>query len=476
MMTSATAVWYLVAVTLVVSWLILYIKRGARQALGAAVVLSMLVPVWVEIPVLGQQIGCRTVVAIIGIVGFTVYRRGRILTPLTMLDVFITIIALVHLAADVYADEWHVMIPFRAYGEWVLPYVAGRFAIQDCDDLKAIVPWVVSVLVVLSVCGLVESLSGINVLEAIVGDRPLDDGAGRHSSRFGLKRAFGNAIHPIFFANQLLLLVPWCFGLIQKGSERKLQVFGGLALLVAFLGICSSVSRGPVMAFLIMFGVMALIRFKILRWAIAIGLTAVVAVICFFPTASMDFLAENLGGETLGDRKTLVEIEGEAVEYTGTNSRLLIFEAYGAALRHAGLTGYGTKLTTGFPPNIPYLQVSRHSVQRLKYVDNAYVFITLRFGFLGLGTFTLLLLSGIYTAACLVKRFPQDPFFPAVCGSFTGFALVLMTVWFCYDFGFIALWMLGILAGCAILPNDQVRPLVYDRTGTWKSTFPRTRG
>ena len=339
----------------------------AYQALGLAVALSILVPVWIKIPIVGQQIGCRTVVAIIGLIGLTVYRRGRLLTPLTILDVFITIIWAVHVVADVYADERHVMIPFRAYEEWVLPYVAGRVAIQDRNDLKALVPWAVAVIVLLSVCSLVESLTGINVFEAIVGERPLEMGLGRHSSRFWVMRAFGNATHPIFFANQLLLLTPWCFGLLQKGTERKLQVFGWVSLLAAFLGVCSSASRGPVMAFLVMLGVMAIIRFKILRWPVMIGFVAAVAVMCVFPTASLDFLAKKLGGETLGDRKVLVEIGGEAVVHTGTNSRLLIIDAYGDALRHAGLTGYGTRLTTGFPPNIPYLQASRHSVERLKF-------------------------------------------------------------------------------------------------------------
>ncbi len=155
-MPNSTLLSYLMTVILIAVWLVLYVRRGASQALGAVVVLSLLVPVWIKTPIMGGG-NCRTVVAIVGLIGFTVYRRGRILTPLTILDVFITIMSLVHLAADVYADDWHVMIPFRAYGEWVLPYVAGRFAIQNRIDLKTLVPWVVSVLVVLSFCGMVES-------------------------------------------------------------------------------------------------------------------------------------------------------------------------------------------------------------------------------------------------------------------------------------------------------------------------------
>jgi len=60
----------------------------------------------------------------------------------------------------------------------------------------------------------------------------------------------------------------------------------------------------------------------------------------------------------------------------------------------------------------------------------------MRFGFLGVAAFVLLALSGSYTKTWFREAVPQNAFFPAVCGSFTSFALVLMTVWLCHDFGF----------------------------------------
>ena len=432
----------------------LYFRHSDNWALGILVVLSLLTPVWIKVTFIDQEIGCRTVVAILGVTGYTIYRRGRLLTPLTLLDVFIAIVWAVHVAADVHADGWHIGIPFRAYGEWVLPYVAGRLAIQNRNDLKAIVPWVVAVLVILSLCSLVESLSSINVFEAIVGNRPVD-GASRNAARFGVKRAFGNAMHPIFWGNHLFLLAPWCFALIGKAACKRQKRIGWLAILVALFGVCSTVSRGPVMAFVMMLGTMTVMRFKGLRWPAGIISIAVAIAFGAFPAESFEFLQNVV---SVSKYRTLVEINGEAVEYSNTNNRFLIFEAYGDALRHAGLTGYGTKLTTGFPPNIPYLQASRHSVERLKFVDNAYVLLTLRFGFLGLGAFVFLMLSGIYTAGSLMKLNPDEPFYLAVCGCLTGFAVVMMTVWMCYDFGFIYLWMLGILAGCAVAPIDRISP------------------
>ena len=450
-MLSTTVIWYLATTILIAVWSVLYFRRGGSQALGIIVVLSFLVPVWIRIPILGEEISCRTMVAIVAVLGFCVYVRGRIQTPMTLLDIVISILWTVHLVADLQADGWSSGVPFRAYGEWILPYVAGRRAIHDRNDLKALVPWVVAVLAILSVCGLLECFLGINLFEIIAGDRPID-ATPRNAARFGFKRAFGNAMHPIFFGNQIMLLAPWCFAITRIDSRKVFQVFGWLMLVLTFLGLCSTISRGPVLAFLIMLGVMAIVRFKILRWPALISVAATVAVLCIYPSATMRILGETVGAEQY---KTLVEIDGNAREYTGTNARLLIFDAYGDALRHAGLTGYGTKLTTGFPPNIPYLQTSRHAVDRLKFVDNAYVLLTLRFGFLGMGMFALLLLIGIYTASSLTTWFPQWAFFPAVCGSLAGFALILLTVWLCHDFAFIALWTLGVLSGCAVLPIDR---------------------
>lgn len=453
-MLSTTVVWYLATAILIAAWAVLYIRRGACQSLGIIVALSLLVPVWIRIPIFGEDISCRTVVSIVALLGFSFHVRGRILTPLTLLDILITILWVVHLVADIQADGWSFGVPFRAYGEWILPYVAGRRAIHGRNDLKALVPWVVAVLAILSLCGLLECLLGVNLFEIVAGDRPVE-GVPRNAARFGFKRAFGNAMHPIFFGNQILLLAPWCFAITQKNCRRTFQIFGWLTLFLTFLGLCSTVSRGPVLAFLIMLGMIAIIQFRLLRWPAFLSVAAIAAVFCLYPSDAMKFVGETVGVEQY---KTLVEIDGDTKVYSGTNSRFLIFDAYGDALRHAGLTGYGTRLTTGFPPNIPYLQTSRHSVDRLKFVDNAYVLLTLRFGFLGLGMFALLLLIGIYTAGTLIKWFPQGDFFAAVCGSLTGFAVVLLTVWLCYDFAFIALWTMGILSGCAILPIDRSLP------------------
>ena len=166
-------------------------------------------------------------------------------------------------------------------------------------------------------------------------------------------------------------------------------------------------------------------------------------------------------------------MDGQAAEYSSAKSRLLIFSAYGDALRHAGLTGYGSKKTTGFPPNIPYLQNTRHTVDRLRNVDNAYVLFTLRFGYLGMFGFVLLLLAAITTAAKLSRNTELKNLFAAICGSLAGLAAVLLSVWFCYDFGFAVLWTMGILSGKTILPDRTVSDPMH-LSGTARKSLSAT--
>ena len=376
-----------------------------------------------------------------------------------------TIIWMAHISADVTADGWTFATLFRAYGEWILPYVAGRLAIKTADDLKLLLPWVSGVVIALSLCAIVESLLGFNVVEMLFGDRPVA-GFARNASRFGMKRAFVNTMHPIFFAIQLLILAPFCFGMIAKKSDWIRKMLAWVSLLLTALGISATVSRGPMLAFVMMLAVLVFITFRLIRWPVVIGLAILVVVVSVAPSATLNFL-----GEQVGERKTMVEIDGEAMVFSGTNNRFLIFSAYGDALRHAGLAGYGTKLTTGFPPNIPYLQTSRRSIEKLKYIDNAYVLLTLRFGFLGLCAFVFLMLSGIYTAVSLRKLTPDEPFYVAVCGGLIGFAAVMMTVWMSYDFGFIYLWMLGILAGCAVAPKNRFSPNSFNLVSVSPQSF-----
>ena len=63
----------------------------------------------------------------------------------------------------------------RAYGEWGLLYIAGRFAIQETGDLKRLLPVACLVAGVLATWSIVESVGPhVNPADYLVGPRPPD--------------------------------------------------------------------------------------------------------------------------------------------------------------------------------------------------------------------------------------------------------------------------------------------------------------
>ena len=81
-------------------------------------------------------------------------------------------------------------------------------------------------------------------------------------------------------------------------------------------------------------------------------------------------------------------------------------------------------------------------------VDNAYILIMLRFGWLGAGGLVLIFVTAIVSAAVLHKNKPDD-LFPAAAAAmlFVVSTFSFFLVWMSYDFGFEILWTCGILSG-----------------------------
>jgi hypothetical protein len=250
-------------------------------------------------PILCQDISCRTGIAIVAMVRFCLHRDGMILTPLTLLDLSMVMVCVLDGVSDVVVDVW----------SWAT------------DDLKTLAPWVVGVLVALSLCGLFESGSKVNPIEFLFGNRPVD-GFLRNASRLGLKRAFGNTMRPVFLGIPLLVLTPWCWALMRSSISGAERAIGVAAFLTVIGGICSTVSRGPVLALAIALLVMGALWLRRLRWPMALATISSIAVLAVFPTQMLNLLEVVVNEE---DRKSLVEMDGQTAEYSSARSRLLIF-------------------------------------------------------------------------------------------------------------------------------------------------------
>lgn len=442
-MLTGTPGWLLCVVAITIVWIVLYVRRGPAESLAAAMVLSFLCPVWVKLTIAGIPLTVQTTIAIIALLGYTVHPRGQIWTPLTMLDVCIGLMCVVHALSDGLVDGVSVVLPIRVYGEWVLPYVAGRYAIADRTSPDEIARWVPAVLIVLGVASVVEAVTRVNPFELVFGERPLE-GFPRTASRLGYKRAYGTVLHPIFYGMLMLILLPWLSVLMTRERTARERSLSIIALVVTAAGITGTVSRIPWLGMLAGSAILMAFCYRWLRWPVALSAAGSILCLVLLPNETADALSRWTGG---GDTKSPVAIDGKLVEYTSTRSRLLIVPAYRDALRTARVTGYGTALTTGFPPRIPYLQTDTNSAQRLKNVDNAYVLLTLRFGWLGLAALTALLATGLGTAISLYRDRPDQKILASLTALLMVVLPALTMTWMSYDFGFELLWTLGVLSG-----------------------------
>ncbi len=442
--------WLFSVISILCVWIYLFIRKGPVAALGAAMVLSFAAPVWLKLDVAGVPINVRTAIASITMLGYLFHRDGRILSPLTLLDCCIAMMWVCHVASDTLVSGATAVLPFRAYGEWVLPYVAGRFAISNRNDLKWIAPWVIGVVILLSLTSCFESLAKINLFETVFGNRPVEM-ANRDAMRLGFKRAFGPTMHSIFFGVMIAVLVPWLTCGWDQISSKYARWMAACAGLVSLAGTFFTMSRTPVVS-LLLWGMLTIaLRFKFLRWPVGLLLLIAICGFAAFPYELTDMVSRLTGGN---ERPRVIEIDGEAVISSSSRSRLHYFGIYAESLEKAGLFGFGTDATSGFPLKIPGMQGEYKSANLFRPVDNGYILTTLRFGWVGGGCLLVLFLTAIWTGLSLYIERP-DQLLPGALAClilvFAGFSLLL--VFMNYDFGLPVLWNIGILSGLSSARN-----------------------
>lgn len=419
------------------------IRRGTISALGIAVVLSFTFPVWLEVPIIGIPMGVRTFVSIALLILFAIRDPRAIWSPLTVLDTLIAGMVIVHVVSDSY-HGWNVALAgLRAYGEWAVPYVAGRYAMRSSREMEPLAACVSGVVILLGVTGLIEMALGVNLWELLFGNRPIDNFA-RNNSRFGLKRAFGTTLHPIYFGMLGLILAPWPLALAFWSKEKRVFSLAISGLAASFIGVCASLSRGPVLGAVIFLCLLSGIWSRWCRWLLAIGCTALALWLAVDFRGVVSQL-ERLGGEE--SRVTKLKLDGQNVELSSFRHRLLLIQVYWPALQHAGWLGYGTESIQEVPPKVPFLPADPATRATLRFVDNSFVFNTLRFGWSG-----ALIFSGLFVAAAITGiRLAWDRSIGVLASTLAAMtmaaAVSLATVWFSYDMGFELLWSFGVIAG-----------------------------
>ena len=416
-------------------------KRGPQVALGAACIAAMLAPRWYELTLFGLPWDLRTLIATIGLTGILIHPRGKIRSPLVLLDGLIAAFVLTHVASDTLNVEFSPWLPLRAYGEWALPYVAGRLAVRNGLDIAGIMPWAIGVLLAMSGLAIFEAVARINLFDVLFGP-PLEvagqEKFPRNVLRIGFLRSLGPTEHAIFHGLVQLCLLPWVWAAAR--SER-LQVIGWIAVVVGILGIAATLSRGPVLGAMLAAGFLLSVWSKWIRWPFVTVIVAATIAVVAMPEQTLTLVGKTFDQDRF---RTDVEIDGERHEMSSTLARYLILKAYWPAVQNAGPFGFGTEATNQFPPRVDPMPEAK---RELRAPDNAYLMLTLRFGWIGTVLLPLLLAAAMWTGVRLSEDRSLLGLPAALAAALFGIAAAIATVYPSYDYVFEMLFAVGVIGG-----------------------------
>ena len=400
--------------------------------------------VWIAKPIGSMVIDLRLVAVLLGILGMLLtsakHREDSAvrLRP-SLADLVLVLLFLCICVSQYSVDRLRPLGPAELARKWVLPYIAGRLFIGSRNDLKRVAPLVSGAIALVCALALFEATLKINLPNKLLGRRysVLEAGEGY---RWGMKRAQGPMDHPIFFGMALVMSMPWALHgrELAKTLGRRWLAWVPWSLAV---GLFATVSRGPQICSLGPVAAYLFFRKPRLRlWLVGLGLVG--GGLLF---AGRDQILGILGkwaGEK-NETVTLIQINDEEYEYTGTMHRILLWKVYREAIEKLPAFGYGLELK-----NVP---LDEQHANRFGSIDSHYLMFLLQHGYYALGLFLLLGFLGAASAALVAIR-PRHPAATLAAGLFGSTVAVmanLTSVWFPPDFG--GLWLFGIGLACTLV-------------------------
>ncbi|TWT52119.1 O-antigen ligase family protein [Allorhodopirellula solitaria] len=431
-------------------------KHGKQYVLGAGMACSMLAGTWFKINALGTEINVSMATAVLLLVAYCMHSWRDLLKSITLLDVLVGALTIWHVVVDVCHEGGVVAVSLRAYGQWMLPYAAGRYAFSHPGSLAKLSPVFAAAAASIATLAIFEAITSINMWETVfvsVDDKVLRIIAQRYGI---LYRAIGPVRNAIFLGVILLSMAPFAVDLmIHSGISKRHRTMGGVMLFLLALGIVATVSRGPILCILLACAFSLAYINRVLRWVvIAMAVGGVTLATFQFDTVAN--LLESGGQEHTRSRVLDVDGSGDLELYNNTRVRMLIHKVYWPIVLDGGPLGYGTTDSSGFPPrNIPGLPTDPAVLEYLKYVDNSYINVGLALGWVGLALFVAFLVAAIIQSLTLAPLastylYPSDSrVMVAYASVFFAILFELFTVHWSYDFSFWLLFHAGVIAGLA---------------------------
>ncbi len=454
--------WGLLAFILAISIVVMF-RSGPNAMLGTGVLVSLLFPCWIIQPIAGISVGLRMATAISLLLIYLIHPRKKILWSLIGADWAVLALYLVHAASD----SWHDGLTFthfaRACGEWSVPYIAGRLAIQSVRDWNWLTGVAVVIATLFSLWATTEATTRVNIANPVFGARPADR-TSPMEIRLGLKRAEGPTRDAIWFGMLQTLLLPWTIFAVDRVLRRDGSIWWCVTPICSLCGILFTVTRGPALAALCtvyLTAVFCLPKFR--NVLIVFGIVSAGAGLVakdYFLGSLEELEAKKWGNSQPSMSK--VEFGGEQHRYTSMSQRWLVFSAYRPAMRQTGFLGFGTARTSTFPPNVPFGPDAAQTVSKFWSIDCEYLLILLRFGWCGVSAFVAIGLVSIVRIARQAGSLPpRDRVLPlAIAATLAASMLALIVEWMPHDYGFLFLWLCGVANGPRIVKFDSESELL----------------
>lgn len=432
-------------------------KDDPSHGLLVALIASFAFPVWSQVDVLGQELNVRVSVGIFSLLYFGSQILVRKAVRLLISDAFVVGLFLIQMVSDLGQGSPALGTAALAWGEWCLPYLLGRLALLDWRAIRSgLVPSTI-VLLLWGVAATWEAFTGANVYILLFGVEP-DGGLPPAAPRWGITRAFGPSMHPIYFGVMALLMFPWSVYGVRGVFRRGYSQFLLLSPVAIAAVIIFTSSRAVIFALIVAVLVSLFVIQRKLRTPLIVASVVIVCVGMLFAKPLFEKLRKIGGEKDLRNPDTIV-IDGEEKVYTGTFNRIYIFQLYSRAVASTGAFGYGSEATSTFPLNIPVAPGNVEAMKLVRAVDNAFLLILLRLGYFGLIAFSGLGLTAVFYSCSVVSmdKLKGRVFDICLSSALIGVMLTMLTVWMAFDFGFLYLWTIGMSASrrAALLKSSQ---------------------
>ena len=416
------------------------VRQGPAAALRWALAAGLMLPTWMSRDMGAVKIDLRMAVSLVAIGIVMLHPRTRLGGRLVLADLLVVLMAAVQVTSECLSADVKLTEMIGIVVQWLVPYCLGRLALLGDDSPRQIVPLAAIACAVLALWSAMESLTHVNPVGLIANHAGSIQG--QSDLRWGLRRAEGPMVHPIYFGIGLVMVLPWAMAAAAEVKRGDGPRWWRAAPWLVAAGIFFTMSRGPQLAAVLTLLVMAWFRKPRLRPVLlATAACGLAGVVTFH-----GFLLDLLQSWSQESWRQVIVVNGELVEYNGTMHRLLQLRVYADAVSHAGWFGYGSAPLLAGTTTVPY--VEDHLRTMFSSIDNHYLQFVLQTGHLGLGLFVALSACGLaYLARVALRREdPQAVLAAALFGAIVAVLGSLVTVYFATDISFLFVASLGMAA------------------------------